>query len=124
MRQTAAISTPRRHSVNDRKNQRDEVRGEHPVKRAERVIWKMFERDGDVVRNKMLSVAAIREEQRDNRGKREERQRSVDQTPRIYFNAEHFRVTRNSQHNRAGVALKRKLHFGRINFRRRSEERR
>jgi hypothetical protein len=66
----------------------------------------------------MLGVAAIREEQCDNRGKREERQRSVDQTARIYFNPKHFRVTRNSQHSRAAVALKRKLHFGRINFRR------
>ena len=101
----------RRHSVDDRKNQRDDVGGEHPVERAERVVWKVLDRDGDVVRNEMLGVAAIREEQCDNGSQREERERSVYRAARTYFDAEHFRVTRNSQHNRAGVSLKRKLRF-------------
>ena len=104
------------HPVEDRKHQRDDVRGEHPVKRAERVVWKMAERDGNIVRDQMLGVTTIREEQSDNRGEREERERAVDQTARVYFKLEHFRVTRISQHNRGGVSLKCKSHFGRINF--------
>ncbi len=38
----------------------------------------------------MLGVAAIREEQSNNRGQREEGERAVDETPRTYFEAEHY----------------------------------
>jgi hypothetical protein len=64
----------------------------------------------------MLCVTAIGEEQRDDRGEREERERSVDQAARIYFELGHCHMTRMFQHSYAGDLLKRKSHFGWINF--------